>query len=130
MKEDWKEVFPVKSAQDHEELLGSVWLVEDIDGRGVVDRAQTTVEFARDGSVSGNTGVNRYFGKATLEGDALSFGPLATTRRAGPPALMDQERRFLEAMKSVTKFEGTALGIIQFLDGSGNAVLSLSRKTP
>ena len=127
MKNDWTEVFPVKSAKGDAELLGNGWLVEEIAGGGVLDRAETTVEFAADGSVSGSTGVNRYFGKATIDGNALSFGPLATTRRAGPPALMEQESRFLEAIGVVKKFEVINPGIIQFLDSSGKVVLRLSR---
>ena len=33
------------------ELLGTVWLAEDIDGRGVVDRARSTMEFTKPGQV-------------------------------------------------------------------------------
>ncbi len=130
MKNDWKQVFPTETAEQDPQLLGNQWLVEDIGGRGVIDNAQTKVEFSADGTVSGSTGLNRFTGKATIAGKALSFGPLATTRRAGPPALMDQERRFLEAMGSVASYEVTKPGIIQFLDTRGQAVLRLSRKSP
>ena len=63
----------MKSAEQDLELFGNQWLVEDIGGRGVVDNAQTTVEFAADGTLSGSTGVNRFTGKATLEGDCIEF---------------------------------------------------------
>ena len=83
---------------------GTAWLVEDIAGRGVIDRAQTTISFDAPGRVSGSTGCNRYTGVATLEGEALRFGQLATTRRACVPALMDQEQKFIRAMQDVRSY--------------------------
>jgi heat shock protein HslJ len=124
MKQDWKEVFAANG--DATTLLGKAWLVEDIDGRGVVDNAQTTVEFAADGTVSGSTSVNRYKGNATVDGNKLTFGPLAATRRAGPPALMDQEQRFFNAIEAIAKYEFTNPGIVVFQDADGKNRLRLS----
>ena len=53
-------------------LIGK-WLVEDIGGAGVIDRAQATIEIGKDGSVSGSTSVNRYNGRATIEDIEHSF---------------------------------------------------------
>ena len=128
MKRDWKKVFAVSAPGDAMDLLGNAWLVEDIDGRGVVDNARTTAEFADDAAVSGNTSVNRYTGKATIDGNKLSFGPLAATRRAGPPALIDQEQRFFKAIDAVVKYEFTHPGIVVFQDAQGNNRLRLSLK--
>ncbi len=127
MKQDWKTVFPAVTEKEPADLIGS-WLVEDIDGRGVIDNAQTTVEFGADGAVSGSTCVNRYSGKASIDGNKLSFGPLATTRKAGPPALMDQEQKFSTALGTVAAFEFGEPGILYFLDSSGKKVLKLSRQ--
>ena len=96
MEEDFAQENTEGGASNDRALYAQSWLVEDIGGRGVVDKAQTTMTFAEDGSVSGNTSVNRYQGRASVEGTKVSFGPLATTRRAGPPALMDQEMKFLK----------------------------------
>jgi heat shock protein HslJ len=49
--------------------------------------------------VTGNTGVNLLSGTYELSGGALQFGPLITTKRAGPPDLMQQEPRFLSALE-------------------------------
>ena len=55
------------------------------------------------GTVSGFTGVNRFNGHFTPQGERL-FGPgLATTRRAGPPAAMKLEAAFLQAMQDVNQ---------------------------
>jgi heat shock protein HslJ len=52
--------------------------------------------------VTGNTGVNLLNGTYELSGGALQFGPLITTRRAGEPALMEQESQFLKALESTS----------------------------
>lgn len=127
MQKDWSTVFPVHAGQQHAQLTGN-WLVEDIDGRGVIDNAQTTVEFGADGAVSGNSCVNRYSGKTDIENNSLSFGPLAATRKAGPPAMMDQEQRFFKAIDSVTAYKFGDPGIVYFLNANGNRVLKLSKQ--
>lgn len=89
------------SLENHE------WLTEDIRGGGVVDTAQTTLSVAPSGEVSGSGGCNRYFGKATITGEALSFGPIGSTFMQCPPALMDQETKFLDVLKQTRKFSIT-----------------------
>lgn len=51
--------------------------------------------------VSGFAGVNRYTGRLADEGEFL-FGPLASTRMAGPPAAMELETRYLSALQQAT----------------------------
>lgn len=105
---------------------GTAWLVEDIAGRGVIDRAQTTISFDAPGRVSGSTGCNRYTGVATREGEALRFGPLATTRRACVPALMDQEQKFLRAMQDVRSYVVATNGLLHLRGANGEPLLRLA----
>lgn len=77
------------------------WLAEDILGGGVVDRVQTVIEIAGDGTVSGSGGCNRLTGKAAIDGDAIRFGPIASTQMACPEAVMAQENRFFGALDKV-----------------------------
>jgi putative lipoprotein len=77
------------------------WLAEDIRGGGVIDRLQTILEIAADGAVSGTGGCNRMSGKATISGDRIRFGPIASTYMACVPAIMDQEAKFLAALQEV-----------------------------
>ncbi len=74
------------------------WLAEDIRGGGVVDRIQTYVEVAADGAVSGSGGCNRIFGQAKIGADKIAFGAMGATQMACPPAVMNQERKFLDAL--------------------------------
>ncbi|MCV9965990.1 META domain-containing protein [Pararhizobium sp. BT-229] len=81
------------------ELVGT-WLAEDIGGGGVIDFLQTTLEINDDGTYSGFAGCNSYTGTFGLEGTAITFGPAGSTRKMCPPAIMDQETKFFEALKS------------------------------
>lgn len=81
------------------------WLAEDIGGGGVIDRLETTLEIEPSGAVSGFGGCNRFRGHAEISGAAISFGPLAATRKMCPPAIFDQETKFFRALDAVRSFE-------------------------
>lgn len=74
------------------------WRAEDIRGGGVIDEVQTTLEVSGDGMVSGSGGCNRLTGMASIDGDTISFGQMATTMMACPQAIMDQEQAFIAAL--------------------------------
>ena len=84
----------------HPELKG-VWLVEDVDQRGVIDRARLSVVFGEAGQISGQAGCNRFGGTLSLEGSAIKVGPLRAGRMMCPPALMDMEARMLRSLQGV-----------------------------
>ncbi|MFG0255571.1 MAG: META domain-containing protein, partial [Rhodopirellula sp. JB053] len=130
MKRDWNQMWfdlsERESSSKPQTLFGN-WLAEDIMGNGVIDRAQTTLEVAADGSVSGSTAVNRYRGQATIDGNAITFGPLISTRRAGPPAMMNQESRFTKALSLVTGYLIVSFGLLYLTVGDGNDILNFSR---
>lgn len=84
--------------------LAGTWLAEDIDGGGVIDNLQTTLEIGVDGKVSGSGGCNRFSGSATIEDDKISFGELAATEMACAEAVMDQEMKFHGALAAARTF--------------------------
>jgi putative lipoprotein len=102
-------------------LAGSDWVVEDIAGRGVVDRLRTSMAFAAQGRVSGSGGCNRFTGGYQQDGPALRFGQMASTQMACVPAAMDQERRFFEALAAVIGWR-IENGLLH-LTGAGDATL-------
>jgi len=109
-------------------LIGTAWLADDIGGRGVVDRAQSTLEFAKAGQIGGLAGCNRYFGPVTLDGDTISFDNLGSTRMMCADALMDQEQRFFQALSAAKRFELTHEGqILRMYANDGAPVLRFSR---
>lgn len=107
-------------------LFGS-WLAEDIGGAGVLDDVQSTLAIAADGAVSGKGGCNGFGGMATIAGDTLSFGPLAGTLMACPEAVMDQERKFHDALAATAAFRlDAAQRKLVLLDAAGAELIRFS----
>ena len=77
-------------------------MVEDLAGTGIIDRSRITIEFLEDNRLAGRASCNRYTGTYQLRGDGVAIGPLASTRMACAPALMNQEDRFLRLLGEVT----------------------------
>ena len=94
-----------QAIQKQPSLTGTSWWVEDIAGKGVIDRSHTSIEFTEDGKVAGSTGCNRYFGSAEIDGSNISFGPLAGTRKMCPASLMDQEMKAANLLKYQKTFQ-------------------------
>jgi len=94
-------------------MLGTRWLLEDLSGRGVLDRLQSTLELIEPGRVSGRAGCNLFTGTVSWRGDALAVSGLALTRQACSPAVDDQESRYMQALgrASRVRIEGPFLFI-------------------
>lgn len=104
------------------------WLLEIVRGAGVIDRLQTVLEIAADGTVSGSGGCNRMSGRATIEGRQISFGPLASTNMACAPASMDQEHRFFTALGEVRRWEHNRRhGKLALLGAKGEPLMTFAR---
>ena len=86
-------------------LWGSEWILEDLAGAGVVDRAQATLAFPETNRVAGKASCNRFSGTAEIDGGKLKLGPLVSTRMACPEALMNQETKYLAALETAERFE-------------------------
>jgi heat shock protein HslJ len=89
------------------DLSGTRWTLIALEGEPIQPSstgwAAPGIDFAANGqSVVGFSGVNRFGGRYTQDGAALEFGPLAMTRRAGPPDLMQTESRFTRILSGVT----------------------------
>ncbi|MDT3375960.1 YbaY family lipoprotein [Labrys neptuniae] len=104
------------------------WLAEDINGRGVVDDAQSVLEIAADGKVSGRGGCNGMGGSAVIKGSRIRFGQIVSTQMACPPAIMDQEGKFLKALQAARSWRiDTARNKLLLLDARGRRILLLAR---
>ncbi len=109
------------------DLAGTKWLAEEIGETRLTGDVQSTLEFDASNRVSGKAGCNRFTGNAVQGGKTLAFGALASTRMMCPPALMDQEQKFLKALTEVRRFEHAPHGKL-FLFGDG--VVPILRFTP
>ena len=109
-------------------LLGTAWLAEDIGGRGVIDRARSTLEFPKTGQVAGLAACNRYFGPVSLTSNTIAIGNLASTRKMCPESLMDQEQRFMAALSKARRLELTHEGqVLLIYANNPTPTLRLSR---
>jgi putative lipoprotein len=87
------------------DLPGSTWELVAMNGEAVAGDAVPTVAFDEQGAVSGSTGCNTFSGEVAIDGNALSFGPLVTTRMAcADPAANAREEAFLSAMEGVSGY--------------------------
>lgn len=109
------------------DLVGGTWVLEDIDGQGVVDNAQSTLEFDTGGKVAGRGGCNRYSGTVDVKGASIIVGQLISTKMACAPALMDQETKFLSAMQAARTYKMTEENKLVLSDASGTPRLRFSR---
>ncbi len=107
-------------------LFGRTWLAEDIEGRGVIDDAQSTFRVEADGKVSGGGGCNRYFAQAKVEGESIRIEKSGATMMACAPALMDQERKFLAALGRAATFRVDDRGQLFMANAQGADILRFS----
>ena len=96
------------------ELAGTTWVLQEIEGRGVLETPPATLTFERDDQVTGDGGCNRFFGAVEIDGSAITFGPLGATRRACGETIDAQEIAFLGALAKAAAFtlEADALVIV------------------
>lgn len=74
----------------------------------VVLGTEITMAFAR-GTVSGSAGCNTYSASYTINGDGLTIGPAATTRKMCPEeGVMEQEQQFLAALETAAMWQAEA----------------------
>ncbi|MEF7613832.1 META domain-containing protein [Aquincola sp. MAHUQ-54] len=107
-------------------LLGPEWVVEDLDKAGIVDRSRITLHFGIDGRVAGLASCNQYGGSYRVEQGRLVVSHVVATLRACPPALMAQERRFLDLLDTPLRIERTPDGAL-VLRGDGHQGLTARR---
>ena len=100
------------------DLAGTSWTMVSIGATPAIESAGANLTFDPAGSVSGSTGCNSFSGSYALDGSALTFGPLATTRMACEENLMVQEAAVLEALAGVSGWEIDADGRLHLTGGT------------
>ena len=83
----------------------------------VVSGSTVTAEF-KDGQITGTTGCNNYMGPYKIDGDSITIGPLASTRKAcSSDELSKQEASYLAALEVATIFAVTGNRLDLFREG-------------
>ena len=88
----------------------------------LVENSKTTLTCDENGSVSGIATLNRYSGNLKLQpdGEIIWSKAFIMTRMAGPPALMQQEENFTQALMKTSRM---------YLNGSKLILCSQDRAT-
>ena len=104
------------------ELLLGEWVVEELDGRGIVDNSRATVTFSEDGTLGGRGSCNSYGGSYALTGEGLTVSQLHSTLMACAQPLMAQERRLFEVLQQAYRFEISDDGALILHGGDGRTL--------
>lgn len=119
-------------AEDSRTVVGSWQVTGFNNGREAVvspaGDSEITATFGDDLTLTGDSGVNRY--RTTYEissnGGGITIAPPAGTRKAGEPALMEQEGLYLAALESAATF--TLQGdVLTLRDASDAIAVTLTR---
>lgn len=87
-------------------LAGGEWRVAELNGKPLLPDSVVTIQFDRQGRISGAASVNRYFGAFKLTGEGLSFPqPIGSTMMAGDENLMAQEAAFHQTLGAISRFK-------------------------
>jgi heat shock protein HslJ/uncharacterized lipoprotein YbaY len=105
-------------------LVGAEWVVEDINGGGVIDNSRASLLFDDEGRVSGSSSCNRYGAGYTLTGEGLSISRAVGTLMACAPALMDQERKFFDTLAKASGFSIDPTGALILTTPDGGRILA------
>jgi lactoylglutathione lyase len=81
------------------------------------------------GHASGSGGCNRFAGGYALQGDELTFQPLASTRMACEPEVMQAESKYFAALAQTTQLV-LADGELVLADAAGGELLRFARALP
>ena len=104
-------------------LTGQEWIVEDINRRGVVDFSRATIKFDSSGRISGNASCNSYSaGYSATAPQDLRLTEIVLTRKGCPPALMNQERAFIDILGSARQYTITQDGALVIYAPNGDTI--------
>ncbi|CAD5254359.1 conserved hypothetical protein [Alteromonas sp. 38] len=98
------------SKEESATTLTGTWQVESIDKGGIIDSSMLTVELVTKNRISGFTGCNQFSGILNVKAGGLAEGEfstskLVTTRRACVGAMSAQEKRFVKALETASRYE-------------------------
>lgn len=110
-------------------LTGTTWTLDSIisgDTASSNADVKSTLEFSDEGQLNGAFGCNGGGGAYTIEGDVISFGPLATTAMACEPPASEVEEAVLGVLQGDVTYsiDGESLVLsAQKVTGSGATAL-------
>jgi putative lipoprotein len=99
------------------------FIATDVNGVPIAGGKRLTLTLGPDGRASGNSGCNSFTTSYdTGSRERIDFGPLASTRMACEPEIMDQEARFLSILDAAESYSVYGSGAVTIIAPDGRAI--------
>lgn len=106
------------------ELAGSEWRPTQVGSSAISPQSKLFVQFKGEGTLAGQGGCNRFFGKYEISGNKIKIGPLGATRMACPGPVMNLETTFFTALETSSMFLRDSARL-QLFDANGKQQILL-----
>ena len=103
------------------ELTGVHWRGVSVGDQAIAEDSGIFIQFEVDGSVSGNSGCNSFFGSLEKSDSGIGMGQLGSTRKACAGPSMSLEATFLEAITQTDDIKSGG-GTMRLLDSDGDVL--------
>jgi putative lipoprotein len=103
-------------------LFDQSWLVEYIDGIGVIAQPKATFRVSEAGKAGGSGPCNAYFATAKVEGSTIAVSDIGSTYKACAPEVMAEEKALFEALVKAASYHIDA-GKLTITDKDGRDIL-------
>lgn len=110
-------------------LTEDLWRITALGESELVDPERLSLNFLAPDRVAGSSGCNRVIGSFNLTGEGLQFGTMGSTMMACDDPLMEQERRMLDALEQVMRFDISEDGTLLLIGGPDDSVLLEARRS-
>ena len=116
------------AAQD-DDFRDIPFVVTELRGNPPVDGITQTATFGSNGTISGEGGCNGFSAGFIVMSEAIMVQPARSTRKACEPAIMEAEKRMLDALSVVVEVEYDAdAGTLVLKGADRRAVMRLARQ--
>lgn len=88
------------TSQGNSSWILASWTSVDGKKNAIPDKQPPSLQIGYQGQVSGNAGINRYFGTVTVNNDILNWTALASTRMGGSDEAQASETRFMSDLNA------------------------------
>jgi putative lipoprotein len=103
-------------------VFGQSWLVEYIDGIGVIVEPQATFRISEAGKAGGSGPCNVYFATAKVDGAKIAISDIGSTFKACAPEIMAEEKALFDALAKAASYHVDA-GKLVIVDKDGRDIL-------
>lgn len=114
------------AASSENETLEGTFAIGSLKNKDIGEKELELVFNAENNSFTGTTDCNSIFGEYTLDGNNVTFSPVAATRMYCE-GRMDTEKNIIAAFGNTSTYSVKG-GVVSFYDKEGNLLLSAAKK--